>query len=58
LIAAVASAPALSFRLKLASLAENVTVEAEAPVLNTRSSQLSVTIDQKQIETMPLNGRN
>jgi outer membrane receptor protein involved in Fe transport len=58
LIAAVASAPALSFRLKLASLAENVAVEAEAPVLNTRSSQLSVTIDQKQIETMPLNGRN
>ena len=47
-----------SFRLKLASLAENVTVQAEAPVLNTRSAQLSVTVDQKQIETMPLNGRN
>jgi hypothetical protein len=50
--------PALTFRLKLATVSQSVTVQAEAPVLNTRSSQLSMTIDQKQIETMPLNGRN
>lgn len=50
--------PVVSFRLKLASVAENVVVEADAPVLNTRSSQLSITVDQKQIESMPLNGRN
>ncbi len=52
------SAPVIDFALSLASVAETVSVLAEAPILETRKSELSVTVDQKKIETMPLNGRN
>ena len=29
-----------------------------APILETRKVELSLTVDQQKIETMPLNGRN
>jgi Carboxypeptidase regulatory-like domain len=50
--------PVIDFSLKVASLAESTTVVADAPVLETRKAELSLTVDQKKIETMPLNGRN
>ena len=50
--------PVIDFSLRVASLAESTTVVADAPVLETRKAELSLTVDQKKIETMPLNGRN
>lgn len=50
--------PVIDFTLKLASVAELITVEGAAPILETRKAELSLTIDQQKIETMPLNGRN
>jgi hypothetical protein len=50
--------PVIDFALKLASVAESITVEGAAPILETRKAELSLTVDQKKIETMPLNGRN
>ena len=58
LVFAANSAPVIDFTLNLAALAETVSVRGEAPLLETRKSELSVTVDQKRIETMPLNGRN
>ena len=52
------SKPTISFALTLASLRESLTVEANAPIVETQKSELSLTIDQQQIESMPLNGRN
>ena len=50
--------PVIDFTLKVATLAEATTVVGAAPILETRKSELSLTVDQKKIETMPLNGRN
>jgi hypothetical protein len=50
--------PVIDFTLKLATLAEATTVVGNAPILETRKAELSLTVDQKKIETMPLNGRN
>ena len=50
--------PVIDFTLKVATLAEATTVVGSAPILETRKSELSLTVDQKKIETMPLNGRN
>jgi hypothetical protein len=52
------SKPVIDFTLRPAGLAESVRVEAQAPVIETRKAELSLTVDQKRIETMPLNGRN
>jgi hypothetical protein len=48
----------LNFALKVATLAENVTVSGEAPLIDTRKSDLSGHVEQKQVENLPLNGRN
>src|SRR6185295_10536632 len=50
--------PVIDFTLKVATLAEATTVVGATPILETRKSELSLTVDQKKIETMPLNGRN
>jgi hypothetical protein len=44
--------------LSVADLAEIVDVQGETSLLQTSSTDLSATIDGKQIETLPLNGRN
>jgi len=44
--------------LQLGSAAETVTVTAEAPLTDARSSTLAGTVDQKEVTEMPLNGRN
>lgn len=48
----------LNFTLKLASVAENVIVTGEAPLIDTKKSDLSGHVEQKQVENLPLNGRN
>jgi outer membrane receptor protein involved in Fe transport len=45
------------FRLKLESVAENVSVVAEAPVVNITSSEVSGVVTQQQIESLPVNTR-
>jgi hypothetical protein len=50
--------PVIDVTLKLATVAEATTVKGVAPILETRKAELSLTVDQQKIETMPLNGRN
>jgi hypothetical protein len=45
-------------KMELGQLAEAVTVQAETPLVQTSSSDLSTTVDEEQIKTLPLNGRN
>ena len=49
---------ALDFRLKLSSAAETLEVIAETPLIDTTKSQLSQTVDQTSIRSLPLNGRD
>src|SRR5439155_16969107 len=48
----------LPFVLKLASVEETVTVSGQAPLVDTRSSAVSGNVDRRQMESMPLPGRN
>jgi Carboxypeptidase regulatory-like domain len=50
--------PVIDVSLKLATVAEVTTVKGTAPILETRKAELSLTVDQQKIETLPLNGRN
>ncbi|HEV3217270.1 MAG TPA: carboxypeptidase regulatory-like domain-containing protein [Vicinamibacterales bacterium] len=44
--------------LELATIAETVTVTTQAPLLQTQSASVSQTITQRQIEQLPVVGRN
>lgn len=44
--------------LGLATVTESVTVTGEAPLLQTQSASVGQVINEKQIEDLPLNGRN
>lgn len=48
----------LNFSLKLATVEETITVTGEAPLIDTKRSALAGNIEQKQVENLPLNGRN
>ncbi len=48
----------LGVRLELGAVAENVTVHAEAPVLQTETSTRTATIANRVLENIPTNGRN
>jgi len=48
----------MDFKLKLGPLSETVTVTAAAPVIEKTTSEISTLIDEKQVENLPLNGRN
>ncbi len=45
-------------RLEVGSLSENVTVTAEAPLVDSRSSVLGTLIDSRRVMELPINGRN
>ena len=49
---------ALNFALEIGSVSESVTVEAGTPLVDTESSSLGETIEGRQVEDAPLNGRN
>jgi hypothetical protein len=55
---AVGEAGIVNFSLPLATLEETVTVVHEAPIVDTKRSGLAGNIEQKQVENLPLNGRN
>jgi hypothetical protein len=44
--------------LKLATVAETVTVTGQSPLVETTSNTLSKTITRTELDTLPLNGRN
>lgn len=48
----------LPFVLKVATLAESVTVTSEAPLVDTRSATVSGNVDRRQMEELPISGRN
>src|SRR5216684_3863761 len=54
----VQDALAISFTLPVGALAQTVTVEGGAPLVNTESSAVSTVIDRKFVENIPLNGRS
>ncbi|HQU93712.1 MAG TPA: carboxypeptidase-like regulatory domain-containing protein, partial [Pyrinomonadaceae bacterium] len=45
-------------KLDVGSISESVTVEAEPPVVNTESSEKAEVITPRQVQDLPLNGRN
>ena len=50
--------PEVNFQLDVGNLQEAVTVQASAPLLRTRESELSSIMDAKQVDALPTNGRN
>src|SRR6516164_2792094 len=46
------------FALKVASVTETLTVFAESPLVDTASSQVAGNVDRRQMEQLPLQGRN
>ena len=48
----------LNFSLQVGSLNQSVTVEGGAPLVQTTSSEIAGLVNRKQIEELPLNGRN
>jgi hypothetical protein len=57
-ILTVGQAAAIDFTLAVGSESQKVTVEAAAPQLETSSADLGVVIATKQVNDLPLNGRN
>jgi hypothetical protein len=55
---AVAQEYSLTARLELGSVSENVTVEAGTSLVPTTSPEVTTTVGQQQIVSLPLNGRN
>jgi len=52
------SAFEIPISLALASLESNVTVTAEAPVIETARSQIAATVPEVELAALPMNGRN
>jgi hypothetical protein len=48
----------VNFSMKVAALAETLTVVGESPLVETRQSDLGSRVAQSQIESLPLSGRN
>jgi hypothetical protein len=48
----------LAFSMNVAALQESLTVSGESPLIDTRSSQVAGNVDRRQMETLPLQGRN
>ena len=48
----------LAIQMKLASVTETLTVIGETPLVDTASSQVAGNVDRRQMEQLPLQGRN
>jgi hypothetical protein len=55
---AVGESAAVHFTMKVAALEETITVAGAAPLLDTKSSGIAGRIEPKQVENLPLNGRD
>ena len=54
----VNSNPVIPITLQLGSVQETVSVEAAAPLVETRNPAIGAVIDNEQVEALPLEGRN
>jgi len=54
----VQDALAITFTLPVGAVAETVTVEGGAPLVNTQDASVSTVVDRRFVENMPLNGRS
>ncbi len=54
----VGSNPVIPVKLELGSLEETVSVEAAAPLVETRNPAVGSTVTSEQVEALPLEGRN
>ena len=54
----VNASPQIAVEMALGELSETVSVEASAPLVETRSPSLGQVMDNERIEELPLNGRN
>jgi Carboxypeptidase regulatory-like domain len=50
--------PQINFELRVGGLQEAITVQAGAPLVRTRESELSSILDARQVDALPTNGRN
>jgi hypothetical protein len=48
----------LAIQLSLAGVSASITVQQEAPILETSRSQIAATVSSDEIQRLPLNGRN
>jgi hypothetical protein len=48
----------INMRLEIGTVQESVTVTGQSPLVQTSTSELGATVDEEQIKTLPLNGRN
>ena len=48
----------LDFTLDVGNIAERITVEASAPIVNTETGSIGQVVENKKIVDLPLNGRN
>jgi len=55
---AVGDAASLDFTLKVATVAETITVQGESPLVDTKKSELSGRVEQRQVDGLPVNGRD
>lgn len=54
----VQDALALNFAMKVGSIAQSMTIEGGAPLVNTESASVSTVVDRNFVENLPLNGRS
>lgn len=57
-VVTVGQAVGVDFTLEVGTLAEAVSVVGAAPMVDTRTGDLSYLVDERAIEQLPLNGRN
>lgn len=55
---AVGESANISFTLRVATVAETITVAGQAPLIDTKKSDVSGRIEPRQVENLPLNGRD
>ena len=48
----------MDMKLEVGALTESITIEGTSPLVQTSSSELGTTVQEEQIQTLPLNGRN
>ncbi|MBV9508492.1 MAG: TonB-dependent receptor [Acidobacteriia bacterium] len=55
---AVGQEAVVNLRLEIGEIAQEVTVSADAPLVNTTTSQVSGLVTEQQVKDLPLNGRS
>src|SRR5439155_12651651 len=48
----------IDVKLEVGTVTDAITIEGRSPLVQTSSSELGITVEEEQIKTLPLNGRN